>query len=317
MNEELLTIGKQNPHVSPKLDIWGWPIAVYLFLGGLAAGILFFASYFFLRGKKEEYESTIKWAPFVAPPALIIGLLLLLIDLHAISHAFRLFLTINFDSPMSWGAWTLLVITPLSILWIFPYAVERFPKLIKQTAEIELIIQLIEKNRKAIAWVLIGLSVILGIYTGILLSAFNARPLWNTSILGVLFLVSGFSTGVVMIMLFSNRVNEQKTLRSIDVTLIILELFLITHLMMGMLAGPEAQVQSAMMFLGGPYTWPFWSLVVGLGLVIPLLIEIQEMRGKHIPRYLAPILILVGGLLFRLIMVYAGQASSFANLIGG
>ncbi len=53
----------------------------------------------------------------------------------------------------------------------------------------------LQKNRRNMAIALIPLSIILGIYTGILLSAFNARPLWNNAILGPLFLVSGLSTG--------------------------------------------------------------------------------------------------------------------------
>jgi len=55
------------------------------------------------------------------------------------------------------------------------------------------------KYKTVIAWIILIYSVILGIYTGILLSAFNARPLWNTSILGPLFLTSGLSTGAAVI----------------------------------------------------------------------------------------------------------------------
>ena len=43
MQEELFTSGRHIPHIDPSLEIWHWPISVYLFLGGLAAGLLFFA----------------------------------------------------------------------------------------------------------------------------------------------------------------------------------------------------------------------------------------------------------------------------------
>ena len=68
--------------------------------------------------------------------------------------------------------------------------------------------QFLQKNKKVLAWVILYFSVILGIYTGILFSAFNARPLWNTSILGPLFLTSGLSAAAAVIILFSKR---QKT----------------------------------------------------------------------------------------------------------
>jgi hypothetical protein len=42
------------------------------------------------------------------------------------------------------------------------------------------------------------LGVGLGIYTGILLNTMVARPLWNSAILGPLFLVSGLSAGAAV-----------------------------------------------------------------------------------------------------------------------
>ena len=44
MEEELFTSGRNIPNIDPSLQIWHWPISVYLFLGGLAAGLLFFCS---------------------------------------------------------------------------------------------------------------------------------------------------------------------------------------------------------------------------------------------------------------------------------
>ena len=40
-------------------------------------------------------------------------------------------------------------------------------------------------------------GIALGIYTGILLSAMVARPLWNSAILGPLFLFSGLSAAAM------------------------------------------------------------------------------------------------------------------------
>ena len=42
------------------------------------------------------------------------------------------------------------------------------------------------------------LGVGIGIYTGILLNTMVARPLWNSAILGPLFLFSGLSAGAAM-----------------------------------------------------------------------------------------------------------------------
>ncbi len=71
------------------------------------------------------------------------------------------------------------------------------------------------------------------------------------------------------------------------------------------------RLKQAQLFLGGAYTLPFWGGVVLLGLVTPAILEVLELRGKHIPVAIPAILILVGGLVFRFIMVDAGQISQY------
>ena len=39
--EEIFISGRNIPHIDPTLEVWHWPISVYLFLGGLGAGLLF------------------------------------------------------------------------------------------------------------------------------------------------------------------------------------------------------------------------------------------------------------------------------------
>ena len=56
---------------------------------------------------------------------------------------------------------------------------------------------------EVLAWANIVLGVALGIYTGILLNTMVARPLWNSAILGPLFLFSGLSAGAAMVHLAS------------------------------------------------------------------------------------------------------------------
>lgn len=161
------------------------------------------------------------------------------------------------------------------------------------------------------AWIMVFFAVILGIYTGILLSAFNARPLWNTSILGPLFLVSGLSAGAALIMMMSKNPLERKTFSKIDLILIGTELFLITHMFMGFFASTQVQIDAARLFMGGPYTLSFWIFVVFLGMVVPALLELWELKGKHIPVYLPALLILLGNIMLRFVIVHAGQASRY------
>jgi len=311
MKEELIISGRMNYKVDPTLHIWSWEIPLYLFLGGLAAGILFFAALYYLRGKENMYKSAVKWVPMLTPLFLVIGLGALFLDLHHKPYFWRLYTTIKFQSPMSWGAWALMVVTPISIIWSGSYVREVFPKWDWKFQWIYTIEKYIIENRRNLAWIMIVFAVILGIYTGILLSAFNARPLWNTSIMGPLFLVSGLSAGAALIMLLSNDPLERKKFSQIDLLLIAIEMVLIIHMFMGFRASTDVQIEAAALFLGGPYTLPFWIFVVFLGMVLPAFLEFWELKGNHIPAYIPPLLILFGSLMLRFIIVYAGQASRY------
>jgi formate-dependent nitrite reductase membrane component NrfD len=311
MKEELFVSGRDIPNIDPYLNIWHWQIPLYLYLGGLAAGILFFAGYFTIMRKEKDMEATVKWAPFLVPFALVLGLFALFLDLKHKLYFWQLYTTVRFTSPMSWGAWTLMLITPISFIWVATYMKELFPKWDWKFEFLNKWEAYAIKNRKGLAWVMMMLAVVLGVYTGILLSAFNARPLWNTSILGPLFLVSGLSTGLAAIMWMSKSKYERKVLSRLDLIMIGVELFLIIHLFMGFLAASEVQIEAAALFLGGEFTVVFWVFVIILGLVFPAVLEILELRGFHIPVWIPALLILIGGLVFRFVMVEAGQITRF------
>lgn len=309
MIEEIITSGRMNPEIDPILHVWGWEIPFYLFLGGISAGILIFSAYFTLRGRQDELPVAVKWMPLAVPFLIGIGLIALLMDLSHVLYFWQLFTNIRWESPMSWGAWTLGIIMPLSIAWIAIWVEDIFPKWDWKFDEVKTVIDWLKDYRRYIAQALILLSVILGMYTGILLSAFNARPFWNTSILGPLFLTSGLSASAALVAYFSKSEVEKRLFTRIDIILIGIELFMIVHLFMGHLAGTQVHIQAAQMFLGGAFTVPFWVFVVGLGLILPVILEILELKHKFIPAIVPVVLIVGGNLMLRFIVVNAGQAS--------
>ncbi|MGB0428971.1 MAG: NrfD/PsrC family molybdoenzyme membrane anchor subunit [Bacteroidia bacterium] len=311
MEEELIISGRMNYRVDPTLNIWHWEIPLYLFLGGLAAGLLFFASFYYLMGKENDYPAAVKKAPIIAPFLLVIGLVVLFLDLNHKLYFWRLYTTIRLESPMSWGAWTLMVITPLSFIWAAIHIKEVFPKWDWKFDFIKKLEAFFIKYKKPMAWIMVVYAVLLGIYTGVLLSAFNARPLWNTSILGPLFLASGLSAGAAVIVLFSKNEIERKLFSKIDIIIIAAELFFIIHMFMGLLASTQVQIEAAQLFLNGPYTLPFWIFVVFLGMLVPALLEFLELKGQKIPVLIPVLLILFGNVMLRFLIVYAGQASRY------
>ena len=309
MKEELIVSGRLNEMIDPHLNIWHWQIPLYLFLGGMAAGILFFAAFYYIRGKENEFRTAVRIAPFLAPILLVAGLLALFIDLRHKLFFWQLYTNIKLQSPMSWGAWTLMVITPLSFIWSALHIRDIFPNWDWKFEWLRWLEDFFNRYKKVLAWIMLIYAIILGIYTGILLSAFNARPLWNTSILGPLFLFSGLSAGAATTLVLSRNSEERIQFARIDLILIGIELFLIIHMFMGFLASTQVQIEAAHLFLGGQYTMSFWIFVVILGMLFPALLEILELGKYHVPAMLPAVMVIFGSLMLRFVIVYAGQFS--------
>ncbi len=311
MEEEIIISGRMNPRIDPTLNIWHWEIPVDLFAGGIAAGLLFFAGFYYLQNKENTYPTAVKRAPLLAPIFIIICLIALWLDLTHKPYFWRLYTTLRIQSPMSWGSWTFLVITPLAFIWAGLYIREAFPNWRWPFKWLDTLAEFLGNYKKLLAWLMVIFSILLGIYAGILLSAFNARPLWNTSILGPLFLTSALLTGAAVIYGLSKDDSERKLFGTLVVALVIGELFFIIHMFMGFLASTEVQIESVQLFLGGSYTVPFWIFVVFVGLIVPGILAYLGLRGQRIPVMIPMVLILFGNIMLRFLIVYAGQASRY------
>jgi formate-dependent nitrite reductase membrane component NrfD len=145
------------------------------------------------------------------------------------------------------------------------------------------------------------------VYTGILLSTLGARALWGSALLGPLFLASGLSTGAALLMLFRVSPEERSLLARWDLLAIGLEVVLLVLLLVGLASGDAASRGAADLLLGGRFTGQFWALVVIAGLAVPAALELLETRLHLAATWVAPALVLVGGLSLRWILVAAGQ----------
>jgi formate-dependent nitrite reductase membrane component NrfD len=58
----------------------------------------------------------------------------------------------------------------------------------------------------------------------------------------------------------------------------------------------------------------FWVGVVGLGIVLPLLIQSLAVTRRIAHTSLAPVLVILGGLALRFVIVYAGQYSHWPTV---
>jgi formate-dependent nitrite reductase membrane component NrfD len=316
MNERTTT--RANHLIDPILNVWRSEVALYLFLGGLVAGLMILAGFSMLRKPNEQRSRAASLMLWAAPLLISLGMFFLWLDLEHPFNAFRFYLALRPSSPMSWGAWILLLVYPASILLAWAMTPDDLKSRWRQQAFFLPILaraaDWADRKVNFLAALNIGAGAALGIYTGVLLGTMAARPLWNSAILGPLFLVSGLSTGAAFVLLYNLADRERMLLSRLDMGLILVELALIALWFIGLASGGAAYRNALSLFFGGPYTAAFWTLVVMLGLLAPLTGEWLEHRHGAVPGRLTAILVLVGGFALRWIIVYAGQFSDLAKL---
>ncbi|MGA8089336.1 MAG: NrfD/PsrC family molybdoenzyme membrane anchor subunit [Terracidiphilus sp.] len=337
-----LTISRHNPLVDPSLHVWEWQIPIYLFLGGIVAGLMIIAGVRLIAVRPKQREALVccTIGPLVGLAFLSLGMFVLFLDLSHKFYVWRLYTTFQVTSPMSWGSWILLLVYPAltaNALTHLPEAIpalaRRFPVLVTWSDFILLRTRLVITI--GIGNVLVGTA--LGIYTGILLGTLGARPLWNSALLGPLFLFSGLSTAAALLhgilvltasdgelpdfadfllsslsRLAQARPLDQKVapvLAGADNSFLSIEFGLLGLLLIGHLTSTAVHQNGASLLLSGPYAAVFWIFVVSLGIVLPLVLQTLELRSR-IRHTLAPAaLVIFGGIALRFILVYAGQQS--------
>ncbi|WP_373100933.1 MULTISPECIES: cytochrome c nitrite reductase subunit NrfD [Pasteurellaceae] len=314
-----------SPFHFPSL-VWDGPIAVYLFLLGISAGATMLAVLLKrsgLAGERPEENNVLRCNAWLAPVSIILGLLLLIFHLTKPWTFWYLMFNYHHTSIMSMGVMLFQVYMLFLILWlavIFKFwvlnLVKRFiPKL---TDFAEKTIDFIAKFTGPIEIITLILSVALGAYTGFLLSALVSYPMLNNPVLPALFLASGTSSGIAALIVCTLLFTKESThsasiafLHKFELPVVLIEAFLLFAFFVGLyLGGGQKTVAFQTALLGGFWANVFWIGVVGIGIVLPLLLNaVAKDSVKHRKGFmlLVAVLGLVGVLCLRYFVLYAGQ----------
>jgi formate-dependent nitrite reductase membrane component NrfD len=279
---------------------WGILIALYLFLGGMSAGLLMLSAAAALFAP-ERLQRTAAIGAALAPWPVIVGAGLLVFDLGQPFYFWKLFVAFSPRSPMWLGTWLIALFSVVSLIYATTFLFEP------------------ETWRRRLAWAGLPLGAGLALYTGVLLGVLVSRPLWKTPLLAQLFLVSALSSACALLLITLGRGtagHERHVLARTDAVLIVLELIVLSWMMITARTSVAAASTAASLVVSGSFAWVFWTAVVLLGLLLPLGIELAELAGPRRTDRLvgrlvsaAPAFVLLGGLALRFVMVYAGQVS--------
>jgi len=343
------TTSRHNPLIDPQLAAWSWEIPVYLFLGGVVAGMMVLGGLAMLRiARGDDSRSFFSMhTPLLGFVLMNVGMLALLLDLTHRLYVWRIYLTFQASSPMSWGSWVLLVVYGVLLLSALIRLPEAWPWLGRRVPQLNTVSEMIVARPlwlRLLGWSNIVLGVGLGIYTGILLNTMVARPLWNSVVLAPLFLVSGLSAGAAVMHLAASmpargpapqglvggalasmiqplgpQRPESKTVDSLiraDLYFLVIELVLIGLLLLSLTNASASHAAAASLIVSGPYAWPFWGVIVVLGVLVPIVWQALELTHRIAHTVVPALLVLVGGFTLRWVMVSAGQLSQIVPIAG-
>ena len=309
---------------------WVWPIAWYLFLGGLGGGTLTVAGIFDLvfkggievegmaTGPLPEVGSVFALAVFIAVALLGIGSFLLIFELGQPKVFLRVFLSRT--AIIKYGACLLILAMGFGFVYFLFFLPPEWNLFFYSWLWL--------RDICAVLMMVFGLSVC--VYTGVLLSSMKSKPFWNTPALPVLFVVSALSTATALIavtaglwpatsfefsglqlnaelgaVVSSHTVTEFiiEQLHTIDTVLVITEaVVLLVYVLMMYGAGNVTARAVAVKWLRGQFAPLFWLGMLLCGLLLPFGFYLV---GGAVAEYVAPVLVLAAGLLLRFMIVYS------------
>jgi formate-dependent nitrite reductase membrane component NrfD len=176
------------------------------------------------------------------------------------------------------------------------------------------------------------ISIGVGIYIGILLGGLRARPFWNNPILPLLFLLSALKTGTASISLIGHffsgfrgmspeeiRANKC-VINSVDLILMVFSIIAVFLYIFGLYVSSRSSAEAVHLIMGGEFALLFWLVVVGIGILVPLALEVYELIPYYIVHlelrehnpWISGVIttsVLIGGFAMRYVVIYAGQMS--------
>lgn len=307
----------QVPFQTPDL-VWDSSIAIYLFLLGVASGSSLLALIYKYTRKLEKPSENwiIRAAAFLAPTTVTIGLLLLIFHLARPWTFWFLMFNYQFDSVMSMGVAMFQIYMVLAFLWIAVIFRDGIETLIKRYIPalgfVVGIIDIAKKFTSVIEILFFIFNILLGVYTGFLLSDLISYPMLNNPVLPYLFLASGTGSGIAALMVavlifgkLSANSDEVKFLHKAELPTAICEAVLLFAFFALLYSIGDTSALSADNALSGFWGNVFWIGVVGFGLVIPQILgRISHSKATLL---LVSISVLVGVVCLRYFILYAGQ----------
>jgi formate-dependent nitrite reductase membrane component NrfD len=291
------------PDFNPSYAVphWGWWIVLYFFVGGVTGGVYFAAAWLDLFGDQND-RVAVRLGHMLAFPLVIVSALLLIVDLGQPQRFWHMIFESESPpipilkpySPMSFGSVVLALFGLVSFLSFVDALFGRGRWLHGPGNPIGKVLSILGS--------VAGLA--LAGYTGVLLNVTN-EPVWgNSPWTSALFLFSGISTGIAVLMLLARRVpvSTFEKLSEADFYMMLFELItlVVFFVTLGAVGGRFIFANAAVIL---------FLIVIVLGLLVPLVLHWRPTLagGLRTASILAAVLVLIGGFVLRWAVLAAPQ----------
>jgi protein NrfD len=311
---------------------WGLWVAAYIYFIGLSAGSFLISSLVYVFNVKR-FESVGRLAVFTAIVTLFLALLSIWADLGHMFRAWEVLVYPNFQSPMAWMIWlystymVLLIVEMWFLLRRDLVAGKGQPGLrgavysalslgSADTSE-----EGAARDRKVVrVLATIGVPVAIMFHGGVgaLFGVVAARPMWNSGLFPILFLLSALASGGALLTLVSAVFQDGWTrnretvlaLGKMVLGLLLLDaLFQFSEILVAFYGGVPEHIAGLQLMLSGPFWWVFWGWQIVLGTLIPVALLALPTRRSPVWVSVAGLCIALGFLGVRLNIVIPGLAS--------
>ena len=284
---------------------WPWPIAVYLFLAGISGGAVTVAILVNIyRKQMAENTPLLKAASITGLVTILLGMCCLVADLTNPLVFWRILIYYIPTSVMSLGVMALLLYIPL----VFVLTLIAFRKELKF---LDGLIACFDALRGAIMWIVLILANTVCAYTGFLISVLVRFPLINQAVLPALFVASGLSAGaaaakIIAVGCFGDEQHsgDMKVLHGAEWPIMAAEALCIFMIAVALINGNAAAQVAAQAFCAGTWATEFWVGVVGVGFILPILLNFVKSSASF---YLSGLAAICGMMCLRMFILYAGQ----------
>lgn len=247
---------------------WGLWIAAYTMLVGASAGSFALASVIY-ASKKENWYPLAKISLVVSFATFTAGMLNVTLDLGHPERLLHLYTSTNFFSMMGLMAWFYLAYGILLVAMIYFAWSEKSANLLR-----------------VLSYLAIPFAVLFAGAEGALFGVVGARPMWESGLTPIVFLVEGSLTGVsaaVLAGFIFGSLDEQSGKALGKVILILLIALIViewAEYSTALYAGIPAKTAAVSAVLFGNFWWVFWLLHLGLGVIVPVLLLSFQPQNK-------------------------------------